>query len=82
MYAFTTFFPEIRKSTDNMVIFQVRDEFGNDVPDQGTLVQYVRNRIRFIRNKLKCVRVFGWNLLRVLRASCLAAQTGAQETTS
>ncbi|CAK9003288.1 Titin (Connectin), partial [Durusdinium trenchii] len=35
VYAFTTFFPEIRRSTDNSVIFQVRDEFGNDVPDQG-----------------------------------------------
>ncbi|CAE6952852.1 Ttn [Symbiodinium sp. KB8] len=35
IYAFTTFFPEIRKSTDNSVIFQVRDEFGNDVPDEG-----------------------------------------------
>ena len=35
LYAFTTFFPEIRKSTDNSVTFQVRDEFGNDLPDQG-----------------------------------------------
>ncbi|CAJ1335093.1 unnamed protein product [Effrenium voratum] len=35
VYAFTTFFPEIRRSTDNTVVFQVRDEFGNDVPDQG-----------------------------------------------
>ena len=41
IYAFTTFFPEIRKSTDNSVIFQVRDEFGNDVPDEGPLVPFI-----------------------------------------
>ena len=39
VYAFTTFFPEIRRSTDNTVVFQVRDEFGNDVPDQGCETQ-------------------------------------------